>query len=316
MHIHARTLKYFDMIRRCKSIREAARHLHVSASAVNRQLLQLEQEIGSPLFDRLVGGMRLTAVGELFARHVTTVLQDQNRLVSELDALRGIRRGEVKIAAVEGVNADVLPNVLETMATRHPMVKISVVTGGSSQVAQAVVDGDADLALGYNVQRSELLRQYAVGKFNLGVIMPTAHPLAKRKSVSFSDCSRYPLILPGPSLSMYAQMRSFLINHKRPLTVVLESASVELARTMAIRGVGLAFQTRVGIEKEMREGTMAHVPLVGPMPIVSELGVYARDGRWLPPALDALLRALSEEIARREAEEVWQPSSLDGASAR
>jgi DNA-binding transcriptional LysR family regulator len=41
MHIHARSIRYFDMIRRCGSIREAARHLHVASSAVNRQLLQL-----------------------------------------------------------------------------------------------------------------------------------------------------------------------------------------------------------------------------------------------------------------------------------
>ncbi|MDH1428421.1 LysR family transcriptional regulator [Comamonas aquatica] len=304
MHIHARTLKYFDMIKRCNSIREAARHLHVSASAVNRQLLQLEEEIGSPLFDRMTGGLRLTAVGELFARHVTTVLQDQNRLVSELDALRGIRRGELKIAAVEGVNADVLPNVLETMATRYPLVKIAIVNGGSSVVAQAVADGDADIALGYNVQRSELLRQYAVGRFHLGAIMRAEHPLSQRKSVTFAECARYPLILPGTALSTYEQMRPVLMNHKRPLTVVMESASIELARTMAIRGLGLAFQTRIGIEKEMRDGTMVHLPLAGTKPILSELGVYARDGRWLPPAMDALLRVLSDELARREAEEV------------
>ena len=52
MHIHSRALKYFDMIQRCGSIREAARRLHVSSSAVNRQLLQLEGEVGSPLFER------------------------------------------------------------------------------------------------------------------------------------------------------------------------------------------------------------------------------------------------------------------------
>jgi DNA-binding transcriptional LysR family regulator len=50
MHIHARSLAYFDMIRRCGSIREAARRLHLASSAVNRQLLQLEEEFGTPLF--------------------------------------------------------------------------------------------------------------------------------------------------------------------------------------------------------------------------------------------------------------------------
>jgi hypothetical protein len=59
MHIHSRALKYFDMIRRCGSIRAAARQLHVSSSAVNRQLRQLEDEVDWPLLERLPRGLRL-----------------------------------------------------------------------------------------------------------------------------------------------------------------------------------------------------------------------------------------------------------------
>src|SRR5690606_7329494 len=100
MHIHARSLKYFDMIRRCGSIREAARRLHVASSAVNRQLLQLEEEIGAPLFDRMSSGLRLTPAGEVFSRHVITVLQDEIRLQTELELLRGVHKGSLSIAAV------------------------------------------------------------------------------------------------------------------------------------------------------------------------------------------------------------------------
>jgi DNA-binding transcriptional LysR family regulator len=120
MHIHARSIRYFDMIRRCGSIREAARHLHVASSAVNRQLLQLEDEIGSPLFERLSSGLRLTAAGEVFSRHVITVLQDEHRLSTELELLRGVRRGSVSVAAVEGLNADLMPAVLTQMHRRYP----------------------------------------------------------------------------------------------------------------------------------------------------------------------------------------------------
>ena len=75
-----------------RSIREAARQLHLASSAVNRQLLQLEAQVGSPLFERMPGGLKMTAAGELFSRHVITVLQDERRLASELDMLKGIRQ--------------------------------------------------------------------------------------------------------------------------------------------------------------------------------------------------------------------------------
>lgn len=85
MNIHARSLHYFDMIRRCGSIREASRRLYVASSAVSRQLAMLEDEVGAPLFERLPGRLKLTAAGEVFASHVISVLQDEQRLIRELD---------------------------------------------------------------------------------------------------------------------------------------------------------------------------------------------------------------------------------------
>ncbi|PKM03292.1 MAG: LysR family transcriptional regulator, partial [Gammaproteobacteria bacterium HGW-Gammaproteobacteria-6] len=100
LRIHSPAIHYFDMVRRCQSIREASRRLNVASSAVNRQILKLEDEIGAPLFERLPGGLRLTAAGEIFARHVIVVLQDAERVRSELDALQGLRTGHVEIATV------------------------------------------------------------------------------------------------------------------------------------------------------------------------------------------------------------------------
>ena len=67
---HLRHLRYIDEIARCGSIRLAAERLHVAASAVNRRLLDIEDELGTPVFERLPRGMRLTAAGELFIQYV------------------------------------------------------------------------------------------------------------------------------------------------------------------------------------------------------------------------------------------------------
>lgn len=299
MHIHARALKYFDMIRRSGSIREAARRMHLASSAVNRQLLQLEEEVGSPLFERLPSGLRLTAAGEIFSRHVICVLQDEHRMVSELDALKGLRRGELSIASVEGLNVALLPDILEQLLTRYPMLRVSVRSTGSDDAAQAVAEGSADVALGYGITRTEQLQQYAVGRFALGAVLPAGHPLATRSAVSFADCVRYPLILPGPELSIRSYLQPLLVNHRKPLTVLLESASVELAKRMVRRGMGLAFQTRIGLEDELASGSLCHVPLKTSHNLVCELGVYVRSGRSLPAALDAFIRVISDELQTR-----------------
>ena len=61
LRIHSPAVRYFDAVRRAKSIREAARQLNVASSAVNRQIIKLEEEIGAPLFDRLQSGARADA---------------------------------------------------------------------------------------------------------------------------------------------------------------------------------------------------------------------------------------------------------------
>jgi DNA-binding transcriptional LysR family regulator len=303
MHIHARSLTYFDTIRRSGSIREAARRLHVASSAINRQLLKLEEEIGAQLFDRLPGGLKLTAAGEIFARHVITVLQDEQRVVSELDGLRGIRQGEIKVLTIEGLNSDFLPAILERTLKRYPALRVQTRTAGSAVIAQAVVNGDTDIGLAFALARTKDLQQVGVGRFQLGAILRPDHPLAGQVCVTFAECARYPLILNSGALSIQAALAPLLLNHKKPLTVLTETDSIELMKNLALRGLGIAFQTRLGLEYEQAHRLLVHVPLCTPRPIVSDLGVYVRAGRSVPPALDAFIRIVEEELATREAEE-------------
>ena len=105
--IHYRSMGYFDAVRRYGSIREAARRLDVAASAVNRQILKFEGEVGLPLFERLSDGMKLTPAGEIFARHAIAVLQDEKRAASEFDALKGLRRRLDAASAAQGHRAGI-----------------------------------------------------------------------------------------------------------------------------------------------------------------------------------------------------------------
>jgi DNA-binding transcriptional LysR family regulator len=302
-HIHARSLRYFDAIRKDGSIRKAAQRLHVAASAVNRQLLKLENEVGAPLFDRLPSGLALTTAGEAFSRHVTNVLQDARRFDSEMDALRGIRRGEVSIIAVEGLMSSFVPDLLEQMRARYPGVKFHVQTAGSVQIAGSVLRGDADIGLAFALPRTADLQQIAVARLQLGAVVAAGHPLAQETTVTFSQCARYPLLLGNTSLALHDLLEPVIRHYAKPIEVALESGSIELTRNMARRGAGVTFQTRPGLERDLEEGTLIHVPLRTPRPVIAELGAYVRIGRSLSPALDAFARLLTEAMAAREAEE-------------
>ncbi|MGZ0701872.1 LysR family transcriptional regulator [Pseudomonas piscis] len=300
LRIHSSAIHYFDMVRHCRSIREAARRLNVASSAVNRQVLKIEDEIGAPLFERLPGGLRLTLAGEAFSRHVSLVLHDLERMRLELDALRGLKSGHVEIATVEGATAGLLPVVLKRMRELYPQVTIGVTVQGSQAIPQALVNNQADLGLAFALPRAPEIRQLSVGHFRLGALVSPEHPLADRGSVNFATCAEHGLILAKSELSIHHLLAPL---HKR-LGLLdkppLQSNSMELARQMARHGLGVAFQTRVGIEEDLDKGELVHVPLSDQGGIYSDLGLYARTGRDLPGAVEALAHLLDEEIGVRQ----------------
>lgn len=300
LRIHSSAIHYFDMVRRCRSIREAARRLNVASSAVNRQILKVEDEIGAPLFERLPGGLRLTMAGEILSRHANLVLQDLERVRLEFDALRGLKSGHVEIATAEGATVDLLPSVLKRMRDHYPQVTIGVTVQGSQSIPQALINSRADLGLAFAVPRAAEIRQLSVGHFRLGALVSPDHPLAERGSVNFATCAEHGLILAKSELSIHHLLAPL---HKR-LGLLdkppLQSNSMELARQMARHNMGVAFQTRVGVEADLQKGELLHIPLSDQGGIYSDLGLYARSGRDLPSAVEALAHLLNEEITLRE----------------
>ncbi len=313
LRIHAPAIAYFDKVRRCGSFREAARSLNVASSAVNRQILKLEEELGAPLFERLPSGLRLTPAGEVFTRHVIAVMQDTERVSSELDALQGLRSGHVEITTVEGVTVDLLPVVIERMRNLYPNVSVGVSIMGSTAIPEQIVNGQADLGLAFALLRNNELHQLVRGRFHLGAIMPPDHPLASHQHLTFASCAAYPLILAKPDLSIAHLLQPAISQSKNWGRAVVETSSVELAKKLAMRGSGIAFQTRIGIEYELQRGELVHIPVMHNRPVMSDLGLYTRAGRSLPVAVDAFARMLVEEIASREQAE-RQTFGDDGSS--
>jgi len=277
--------------------------LHIDSSALNRQLLALEDGLGMPLFERLPGGLSLTPAGEAFADHAITVLQDEERLHARMSALRGGQSGSVRLRSVEGLSGDLVSSVTAAMMRRHPGVRVVVQTGTSAANAEAVRNGDADLALSFAELVQEELACALSASFRLGAVLHPAHPLAARDELRFAECAAYPLILSSPELTIADEMRPLLARHEGPLEVALETGSVELARSIAAEGLGIAFQTRLGLERDLAAGRLVFVPLLAQPPVHSRLSLYLRAGRSLLPALEAFVGLMRAEIGRRAEED-------------
>ena len=103
--LHGRMLRYLDEVARSGSIRRAATKLNVASTAINRQILALEEELGEPIFERLPRRLRLTATGEVLIEHVRETLKNYGNVTRRLEALKGVRQGQIAIATTFGLAA-------------------------------------------------------------------------------------------------------------------------------------------------------------------------------------------------------------------
>ena len=123
---HLRILRYVDEVARTGSIRKAADQLNVTASAVNRRIMDLEEELGAQLFERRPRGVRLTAAGEVFVHYLREQDGGVERMKSQIEDLKGLRRGTVRIACSQALALDFLPREIAAFRARHPMVSFGV----------------------------------------------------------------------------------------------------------------------------------------------------------------------------------------------
>src|SRR6202007_2156881 len=98
--LHARILRYLDEVARLGSIRKAASRLNVASSAINRQILALENEIGAPIFEHMRRCLPRTSPGEVLIAHVRETLKGHQRVEAQIAAFKGLTRGEVTIATM------------------------------------------------------------------------------------------------------------------------------------------------------------------------------------------------------------------------
>lgn len=297
LRIHSAALGYFDAVRRYGSIRAAARRLNVASSAVNRQILALEAELQAPLFDRLPAGLKLTAAGEILARHVTTVLRDAEWMASELRSLKGLQTGHVELVTLEGICHHIVPQAIARMNDRYPHVTIGVGILDTGEIPTAIVNGEAHLALAFQVRSRPELRCVAVADFRLGAVVLPDSPLAGRASVSINDLRDHPLILPKPNFANREQLHPVMVSAGMLSKGRYEAGSTDLMKQLVLRGLGVALMTRVGIESEILTGRLVHVPLRrGREFVQSELGIYTRANTPLPLAAEMLAHHLAEVL--------------------
>lgn len=246
---HTRTLACVAEVARSGSIRRAAGRLHLTPSALTRQIQDVEHELGTPIFERLATGMRLNAAGELLVRHVRDQLADLDRVRSQIADLSGVRRGHVSIACSQAFVTRVMPEEVEAYRTRFPLVGFTVQVRDHAQAVAALTGFEADVALVLQPPPAAELQVLHACDQPLCALMRADHPLAAlgRDPVRLRDCFAHPLALPDRSLAIRHHLERALARRGEPLKSAVESGSLEFLRNLVLREGLVSLQVPSGI---------------------------------------------------------------------
>jgi DNA-binding transcriptional LysR family regulator len=296
MSLHSSVLRYFDVVARLGSIRKAADRLNVASSAINRQLLNLEDTIGTPIFERLPRGVRLTAAGEILIRHVRNTLREFAVVRSEIDDLRGLRKGTITIVAVEGVATEFLPSLLTEFHEQYPGINFTVHVLSGEHLISNLAANESDIGFMFNPPPSKDVTWGAALKLKIGAIMKPEHPLAKRRSIRLSDCEPYPVILPDITFPNRTWLDAAISQSHATFHPIALSNSFQVMRALAKQGLGITFQTVIGIEANLKSGELVYVPLRDPIIEPSVLVALLRPKQKLSTAAEILLGEIREKF--------------------
>jgi DNA-binding transcriptional LysR family regulator len=291
--IFARVAIYFEEVAKRGALRRAADSLRIAPSAIDRQILQLEEELGTKLFDRTPSGMRMTAAGELLLDGVRRWRRDMQRITAEIDNLVGLKRGQIAVGLIEGASEFVAGGITG-FRDMYPGIHFDLVVDGAQIVVERVLSGELEVGITINPADNPSTRIERTMIHPIGAIVLPDHPLATRTEVSLADCADYPLLIPAENLSLrWILEKAWLRRMGYSLRGIAEVNNTRLMKALVLSGAGVGWITAFDASIEIANRSLVFLPLVDEKVEVSALSIVTAAGRNLSAPAALFTRHLS-----------------------
>lgn len=202
------SLELFVAVADAANLTHAANRHHLAVSAVSKRIAELEDLAGAQLLHRHARGVSVTPAGQSLLHYSRQVLLLVQRMSEELDGYSGGVKGHIRIHAAASALIQFLPKELESFLRLYPMIRLEIEERVGAAIVQAVADGTADLGILGSHTPAPGLTTIPYHFDQLVLVVPTAHPLARRKSAYFDEALGYPFVSHHAASSLWALMSS------------------------------------------------------------------------------------------------------------
>lgn len=289
-------LALFYAVAREGSVSGGARAVHVSQSAVSKQLGEFERALGVPLFDRLPRGVRLTEAGHLLQGYASRLFALEAEAEQALAELQRLARGRLRLGASRTIGGYLLPEVLAAFRAAHGGVEVALHVDNSQVIEQRLLAGELDIGFAEGVAGVEGLDYRVFADDELVLIAAPDHPMRAHAPIAPARLRDLPLLMHEPGSGTRAVTERALAARDLHLRPVMTLASTEAIKRTVAAGSAVAFLSAYAIRSEVRAGFLQVLPVAG-LTISRPLYQVTLASAWRSPAAQQFLNLLTPPAA-------------------
>jgi DNA-binding transcriptional LysR family regulator len=289
----------FYYVAKLGSFTKAADATFRTQSALSQQIKNLEQELGCRLLERIGRRkLRLTSAGQRFFKFSETSLKRYQSLTEELNELKGLQKGQLRMAAPFTTLYHLVPSALKTYSTQFPNVELTILDRSQHHILELVKNGDIDFGLVLESNVPKDLTSLRWNKVRTVLMTPLNHALAEAKRITLKQIGKYPLILPPLTLKYRSNLEEKFQKLGIDCHVIMESSNVELSSLYVEMGLGISFATIVTDIPELQQRKLAFLSL-DHLFKPDYIAVVMRKDKILVSYKKAFIKILFEETVKK-----------------
>ena len=266
MTFNLQQLHAFTTIVESGSLGRAAEMLHVTQPALSRSIKRLEDQLGAPLFERHSKGMQLTAIGETLLPHATLLLREADNAREEIDAMRGLAKGTIRVGAVASIATLVLPLAVSGVLARWPNLRVQIIEGVWDRLADSLLKQEIDLALSMAVPDTDEITAIADCCWEdlSYVVAALDHPLRNKANLCLADTLGLPWCLPPRGTGPFEHLeRVFAEQGLGMPEIAVETRSITVLKSLVTRAGFLSWMAAPMYDTESAAGVFDTLSIAG-----------------------------------------------------
>ncbi|MNH71323.1 HTH-type transcriptional regulator CynR [compost metagenome] len=296
--VDIRQLQYLIEVARLKSFTKAAESLYITQPTISKTIRQMEEELGIVLFDRIGKRISLTDAGQIMVNQAQNIVKSFNNMSAELDDLRNLKKGHIRIGLPPMVGASFFPKIIGQFHKRYPDITIQLFEDGAKKVEADTDSGALDVGITVLPVTVEGLECFSFVEEKLNLLVHPSHRLAGRKEAPLTELVEESFVLFREDFVLHDRIITECVRVGFQPRVIYESSQWDLISEMVAANLGIALLPET-VCREVDPSRVTILPLVDPV-IPWNLGIIWREDRYLSFAAREWIRFAQEVLTGEE----------------